>query len=129
MIDFTFKKRVRYGETDQMGYLYYGHYAAYYEIGRTEFIRSTGLSYKEMEETHRVMMPVTTLNQRFVRPARYDEEISIRTMVKAMPDRYIYFDMELRNEAGKLVSAGQVRLCFVDMDTNKAVPAPDFFMP
>eukprot|EP00903_Cladosiphon_okamuranus_P000129 g129.t1 len=97
-----------------MGYLYYGNYAQYYEIGRTEMIRSLGLSYKAMEAEHSVMMPVMSLQCRYVRPARYDEEITIRTTLRHLPDRTITFHMELLNEAGKLVNGGTVKLCFVD---------------
>ena len=64
--------RVRYGETDQMGYLYYGNYAQYYEVGRAEMIRSVGLTYASMEKEHGTLMPVMSLNMRFVRPALYD---------------------------------------------------------
>ncbi len=121
-------KRVRYGETDQMGYLYYGHYAQYYEIGRTEMIRSLGLSYKTMEVDHGVLMPVMTLHCRYVRPARYDEEITIRTTLRHMPDRTITFHMELFNENGKLVNGGTVKLCFIDGESGKSIPAPAYLM-
>lgn len=122
------KKRVRYGETDQMGYLYYGNYAQYYEIGRTEMIRSLGLSYKAMEAEHSVMMPVMSLQCRYVRPARYDEEITIRTTLRHLPDRTITFHMELLNEAGKLVNGGTVKLCFVDSVSGKSISAPAYLL-
>lgn len=122
------KKRVRYGETDQMGYLYYGNYAQYYEIGRTEMIRSLGLSYKAMEAEHSVMMPVMSLQCRYVRPARYDEEITIRTTLRHLPDRTITFHMELLNEAGKLVNGGTVKLCFVDSVSGKSISAPTYLL-
>ena len=70
--------RVTYADTDQMGYLYHGNYATLYEIGRTEMLREQDLSYKLMEERG-TMMPVISLNQRFVRPARYDEVLTIET--------------------------------------------------
>lgn len=116
--------RVRYGETDQMGYLYYGNYAMYYEVGRAEAIRALGLSYQEMEDTYGVMMPVVSLNMRFVRPALYDELLSVQTVLRKLPDRFIDFDMEVRNEAGKLVNGGKVRLCFVEKEERKSIPAP-----
>jgi acyl-CoA thioester hydrolase len=90
--------RVRYGETDQMGYLYYGNYALYYEVGRAEMIRDLGLSYKEMESKLGVMMPVMSLQMRFVRPALYDELVTIRTTLRELPTRTITFHMELFNE-------------------------------
>jgi len=124
MFSHDFTKRVRYGETDQMGYLYYGNYPAYYEIGRVEMLRSLGLTYKALEEDHRVMMPVMSLQMRYVRPARYDELLTIRTTLRKMPDRFITFHVDIFNERNKLVNGGSVKLCFVDMDSNKTVPVP-----
>lgn len=126
MYKHTYPKRVRYGETDQMGYLYYGNYAQYYEIGRVEMLRSLGLTYKEMEETQGVLMPVMHLEMRYVRPARYDELLSIQTELRNMPDKTIVFYVEIRNEQGKLVNGGRVRLCFVEQKTGKTIPAPPF---
>ncbi len=128
MYQHEFQKRVRYGETDRMGYLYYGNYAQYYEIGRVEMLRSLGLTYREMEETYRIMMPVVSLEMRFVRPARYDEHLTIRTMLRHLPERFIIFHMEILNESGKLVNGGRVKLCFVHMDEDRSVVAPDFLL-
>lgn len=116
--------RVRYGETDQMGYLYYGHYAQYYEVGRAEMIRSLGLSYRALEEDHGVMMPVMSLNMRYVRPARYDELVTVQTTLRKIPGKFITFHVELFNESNKLVNGGSVKLCFVDVRTNKSIAAP-----
>jgi acyl-CoA thioester hydrolase len=120
--------RVRYGETDQMGYLYYGHYAQYYEVGRVETIRSLGLTYKELEEIHGIWLPVVSLEMRFVRPAFYDDLLTVRTEVRELPDEHITFHVELFNEQKKLVNAGRVRLCFFDSKTKKVVPAPEYLM-
>jgi acyl-CoA thioester hydrolase len=120
--------RVRYSETDQMGYLYYGNYAQYYEVGRAEAIRTLGLSYKEMEEKIGVMMPVMSLQMRFVRPAHYDELLTVRTTLRHLPTDIITFYMEIFNEKKKLVNGGSVKLCFVDMKTNKSVPPPQYLM-
>ena len=125
MYQHTTQIRVRYAETDQMGYLYYGNYAMYYEVGRAEAIRALGLSYQEMEDTYGVMMPVVSLNMRFVRPALYDELLTVQTVLRRLPDRFINFDMEIRNEAGKLVNGGKVRLCFVEKESRKSIVAPD----
>jgi acyl-CoA thioester hydrolase len=122
------QKRVRYGETDQMGYLYYGNYAQYYEIGRVEMLRSLGLTYRKFEEELKVMMPVTTLEMRFVRPAKYDELITIQTSLKELPGKFITFHMELFNEANKLVNAGKVRLVFVDMTNNRTTDTPELLI-
>lgn len=121
-------KRVRYGETDQMGYLYYGNYAQYYEIGRAEMIRSLGLSYRAMEEEHNVLMPVMTLQCRYVRPALYDELITIRSTLRHLPQKTITFHMELFNEKGKLVNGGSVKLCFIDAKTNKSIDTPSYLL-
>lgn len=128
MISHTYPKRVRYAETDQMGYLYYGNYATYYEIGRVEMLRSLGITYRWMEEQAGIMMPVVNLQMRFVRPAKYDEEIRITTSLKNLPDRFIVFHMELHNEAGKLVNGGTVKLCFFDQSSSRTVPAPNFLL-
>lgn len=111
-----------------MGYLYHGHYITYYEIGRVEMLRSMGLSYQEMEAKHRVMMPVMALQTRYVRPARYDELLTIRTTLRHIPTQYITFHMEIFNEQRKLVNGGSVKLCFVDMETNKTIPPPAFLL-
>ena len=124
MYQHTTQIRVRYAETDQMGYLYYGNYAMYYEVGRAEAIRALGLSYREMEDNYGVMMPVVSLNMRFVRPANYDELLTVQTVLRKLPDRFIHFDMEIRNEAGKLINGGKVRLCFVEKDSRKSITAP-----
>ena len=128
MLTHDFQKRVRYGETDQMGYLYYGNYAQYYEIGRVEMLRSLGLTYKAMEEEWGTLMPVLSLQMRYVRPAHYDELLTIRTTLRQLPNQFITFHVEIFNEKNKLVNGGSVRLCFIDKKSNKAVPAPDYLI-
>ncbi len=120
--------RVRYGETDQMGYLYYGRYAEYFEVGRVETIRSLGLTYKELEEVYGIWLPVVSLDMRFVRPAFYDDLLTIHTEIRKLPDRYITFRSEIFNEKRKLVNAGTVRLCFFDSTTKKVVQAPELLL-
>jgi acyl-CoA thioester hydrolase len=128
MYQHDFHKRVRYGETDQMGYLYYGNYAHYYEIGRVEMLRSLGLTYKSMEEEHGILMPVMSLQMRFVRPAYYDELLTIRTALRKLPDQFITFYVEIFNEKNKLVNGGSVKLCFVDKNSNKTIVAPSYLL-
>jgi acyl-CoA thioester hydrolase len=128
MITHEFQKRVRYGETDRMGYLYYGNYAQYYEIGRAELIRSLGLTYKDIEEEHGILMPVASMQMRFVRPAYYDEMLTIRTELRKMPDKFITFHIEIFNGDRRLVNGGSVKLCFVDSAGNKTVKVPDFIV-
>lgn len=124
----TTTHRVRYAETDQMGYVYYGNYAMLYEIGRVEMLRELGLSYAVMEAEMGVMMPVMSLNQRFVRPGRYDELLTIRTSLRQLPTNTITFHVEILNEKGKLVNGGSVKLCFVDTSSGRAVPAPEYLL-
>ena len=108
------KIRVRYGETDQMGYLYYGYYALYYEVGRAEAIRELGFTYREMEEMG-VMMPVAELNAKYYRPAKYDDQITVKTILKELPTgSKISFHSELYNEAGELLNVGVTTLVFYD---------------
>ena len=128
MYTHEFQKRVRYGETDQMGYLYYGNYAAYYEIGRVEMLRSLGLTYKSMEEEMGILMPVMNLDMRFVRPGRYYELLTIETTLRELPDTTIVFHVRIFNEKKKLVNGGRVKLCFVDANTNKTVAAPEILL-
>ena len=128
MIRFDYKVRVRYAETDKMGYLYYGEYPKYYEIGRAEMMRSLGFTYQRLEDEVGVMMPVVTLNIRYVRPAFYDEEITIRTELRKIPGNFITFHMELYNESGDLINGGSVKLCFVDVQTNETIPAPEILL-
>lgn len=120
--------RVRYGETDQMGYLYYGRYAEYFEVGRVETIRSLGLSYKELEEVYGIWLPVMSLEMRFVRPAFYDDLLTVHTEIRELPDEYITFHTEIFNEKRKLVNAGRARLCFFEAATKKVVPAPEHLL-
>jgi acyl-CoA thioester hydrolase len=120
--------RVRYGETDQMGYLYYGNYAQYFEVGRVETIRSLGLTYKELEEVHGIWLPVVSLEMRFVRPAFYDDLLTVRSELRELPDEHITFHVEVFNERKKMVNAGRVRLCFFDAKAKKVVHAPEHLM-
>ena len=117
-------RRVRYSETDKMGYLYYGNYSAYYEVARAEMLRSQGLTYAQMEEEWAVMMPVMSLRMRYVRPAHYDDMLLMRTTLRRLPERTITFHTDIYNEAGKLVNGGEVKLCFVDWNTKETVAVP-----
>jgi acyl-CoA thioester hydrolase len=119
--------RVRYGETDKMGYLYYGNYAQYYEVGRVEAIRSLGLSYKEMEDNG-IMLPVLDLNVTFVKPAHYDELLTLRTTIVEMPSVRIKFTYEIINPDGDLINYGRTTLVFFDNEKRKPVKAPDYVL-
>ncbi|MBV7532234.1 thioesterase family protein [Chitinophaga sp. sic0106] len=117
--------RVRYGETDQMGYLYYGNYALYYEVGRAEAIRELGFTYRELEEQG-VMMPVAELNAKYFRPATYDNLITVKTILKELPkSSKIQFHSELYNEKGELLNVGVTTLVFVDVNTRQKSGLPE----
>lgn len=126
MLRHSYHKRVRYGETDQMGYLYYGHYPLLYEIGRVEAIRSLGLSYKVLEEEYKVMMPVISVEAKYHKPALYDDNLRIDTILLNMPGRIIDFDFEIFNSSNDLLHTAKVKLVFVNMNTGKMVTAPDY---
>lgn len=127
MYTFDTKVRVRYAETDQMGYVYYGNYATFYEVGRVELFRSLGFSYKGLEERG-IMLPVLELHSRFIKPARYDEEITVKVFLKEKPTVKIRFDYELYNVADELLNTGSTTLVFVDMKRNKPCIAPSDFV-
>lgn len=122
----TYQLRVRYAETDQMGFAYYGVYAQYYEVARVEAMRAADILYSTLEKDHGIWMPVMNMQVRFLRPARYDELLTIQTTVPALPDQFIRFRYEIKNEAGLLLNGALVQLCFLDATTEKRIPAPDF---
>lgn len=127
MYTHRFQKRVRYAETDKMGYLYYGHYAKYYEIGRVELIRSLGFRYRDFEDVLGVKLPVVSLEARYLRPAYYDELITIESIVTSMPTKLISFDFKLINESEEVINTAVVKLFFVDTNTEKRVSCPTVF--
>lgn len=113
--------RVRYGETDQMGYLYYGNYALYYEVGRAEAIRQLGFTYRELEELG-IFMPVIDLHAQYLRPALYDDLITVKTILKELPESArIQFHSELYNEQKQLLNKGVTTLVFYDPKEKKKV--------
>lgn len=119
--------RVRYGETDQMGFVYYGVYAQYYEVGRVEAMRSLGFSYREMEEAG-VLMPVINLNINYKKPALYDDEVRIVTTITEMPSVRITFHYECFNHKNELLNNGSVTLVFIDKVKNKPMQPPQWFL-
>lgn len=115
--------RVRYGETDQMGYVYYGFYAMYYEVARVESLRQLGLTYKEIEKMG-IIMPVLENKSRFLAPGRYDEQLRIVTTLREKPGVRIKFEYEIFNEEDKLIHKGETVLVFIDKSTNKPCRPP-----
>lgn len=117
------KLRVRYAETDQMGYVYYGNYAAYYEVARVETLRSLGFTYKELEDSG-VMLPVLEFQIKYVKPAFYDEELTIETTISKLPQARIAFDYKTYNQKNELLNFGSTTLVFVNIETKKPTQAP-----
>ena len=115
--------RVRYYDTDQMGIVYYGNYARFYEIGRVEVMRHLGLNYKELEERG-ISMPVYDLSSRFIRPAKYDDLLTIRVTIPQLPKTRFMFTYEIFNQDGLLLNTGQTTLVFVRTDTGRPCAAP-----
>jgi len=110
-----------------MGFVYYGNYAQYYEVGRVEAMRSLGFSYREMEEGG-ILMPVINLTINYKKPALYDDEVRVVTMVKEMPKVRITFDYECYNQKNELLNTGSVTLVFIDKARNKPTVPPDWFL-
>jgi acyl-CoA thioester hydrolase len=115
--------RVRYAETDQMGYVYYGNYAMYFEVARVEAMRSSGYSYKEMEDEG-VMMPVLESNIRYLKPGKYDELLTVRTKIPEMPSVRIRFEYEVFNEQSELITEGWTTLTFLKKESHRPTRPP-----
>lgn len=128
-IDFIQKTslRVRYGETDQMGYCYYGNYAQYFEVGRVEALRSFGISYKAMEESG-VMLPVSEFSVRYFSPAYYDDLLIISTKIISLNGPRLFFEYEIENEIGKIISIASTTLVFVSKHTMRPISPPEDFV-
>ena len=118
---------MRYADTDQMGYMYYGNYAEFYEVGRVEMLRSLGMTYRSMEDSG-IIMPVTELKCKYIKPALYDEEIIVKVIIEQMPGLRIVFKYELYNEANELINLGETTLVFIDREKNKLRLPPEDFM-
>jgi len=119
--------RVRYGETDQMGVVYHGNYASYFEIARTEWLRNLGVTYKELENKG-IMLPVISLFFNFIKSAKYDDVLTIIVILKKKPLVKIEFDYEIYNQKKEKISTGNSILAFMDMKTNKPLRCPDYIL-
>ena len=117
--------RIHYALTDQMGVVYYGHYAQFYEIGRTEAIRTIGFTYKEIEAMG-IFLVVTDMHIRFLRPAKYDDHITVKTTLRELPTHHkIVFHGEIFNEEKELLNTGDVTLYFMDAKTMRRSEMPE----
>lgn len=122
-----FKVRVRYSETDQMGVVYHGNYAQYFEMGRVEWLRNIGISYKWMEGNG-IMLPVVSLNMNYKKPARYDDLLIVKTIFKSQSSVKIEFDYEIYNEEMELLTIASSILVFVDMKTGRPTLPPEYIV-
>jgi acyl-CoA thioester hydrolase len=115
--------RVRYGETDQMGVVYHANYVPYFEIGRVEWLRDKGVSYKSLEESG-IALPIVSMTLNYKKPARYDDLLTIRTTFKSQQSVKLEFDCEIRSESGELLTTAYFLLVFVDLKSARPVSPP-----
>ena len=123
MITHIIPLRIRYGESDQMGYAHHGNYAQYFEMGRMELLRNLGISYKKMEEEG-IILPVYSINTRFIKPAKFDDLLSLKTILRKTPSARIVFEYEIYNEKNELITTGDTTLVFVDTAKNRPIKIP-----
>lgn len=121
------KIRVRYAETDMMGYVYYGNYASYFEVARVETIRNLGFSYKKMEDDG-IALPVLEFSIKYFKPAFYDDELTIETTITELPMARIHFTYKTYNVDGVLLNEAQTSLVFIKKESKKPCSAPDDFI-
>jgi len=119
--------RVRYGETDQMGVVYHGNYPQYLEMGRVEWLRTLGISYKEMEENG-IILPVISLQLIYKKSAVYDDLLTVRTILRKRPQVRIEFDYEIYNEKKELLAEANTVLAFMDSKNNKPIRCPEYIL-
>ena len=115
--------RVRYGETDQMGYVYYGNYASYYEVARVESLRQLGFAYRDLEKMG-IMLPVLENHTKFHRPAKYDEVLTVKVTIPEKPSLKMRFLYEIYNEEEQLINSGETILVFIKQATMKPCRMP-----
>ena len=119
--------RVRYSETDQMGVVYHGNYIPYFEIGRVEWLRDKGISYKSMEESG-IALPIVSMNINYKKSARYDELLTVHTVFKSQTSVKIEFDCAIYNESNELLTKAQFILVFVSLKTGRPTAPPDYIL-
>ncbi|MFV5688408.1 acyl-CoA thioesterase [Flavobacterium sp. LT1R49] len=127
MKDHQIQVRVRYSETDQMGVVYHGNYIPYFEIGRVEWLRDKGISYKNMEESG-IGLPIVSMNINYKKSARYDELLTVHTTFKSQSSVKIEFDCAIYNESEELLTTAQFILVFVALKTGRPTAPPDYIL-
>lgn len=123
MIENITPLKIRYSETDQMGYAHHGNYAQYFEIGRLELLRDLGISYKKMEEEG-LILPVYSISTRFIKPAKFDDSLTLKTILRELPSARITFEYEIYNSQNIKISTGETILVFVDTKKNRPIRIP-----
>jgi len=124
MYSFETQIRIRYADTDKMGFAYYGNYPTYYEVARVEAFRALNYPYREMENEG-VGMPVLDLSIKYHRPAKYDDLLTVKVIVPEMPRARIKFIYEVTNEHGELINTGETILAFMHLETGRPVKMPE----
>ena len=127
MKDHKVEVRVRYSETDQMGVVYHGNYIPYFEIGRVEWLRNKGISYKSMEESG-IALPIVSMNINYKKSARYDELLTVHTTFKSQSSVKIEFDCAIYNEAKELLTTAHFILVFLALKTGRPIAPPDYIL-
>ncbi len=127
MIHTTTTLRVRYGETDAMKYVYYGNYAEYFEVGRVELFRSIGMPYDEIEKRG-IFLPVSDFKIRYLKPAFYDDLLTVHTKIKKKPGVRIFFEYEIFNSKAEKITEAETTLFFLNAETGRPIQCPDFLM-
>jgi len=125
MIADEIELRPRYGEVDQMGYVYHANYVSYFHQARTELLRKIGI-HDSLLEASNVLLPVISIEINYKKPAHYDEQLTIKTMIKKMPEVRFKFEFEVRNEEGTLLTTAKSTVVFVDKKNRIPVGIPDF---
>lgn len=127
MLEYQIDIRVRYKETDAMGVVHHSNYVNFYEVARTEMLRSRGTTYKELEQSG-VMLPVHEVKMRYYNPALYDDLLTVKISLRELPGVRMIFDHEIYNQNGELINTGEVTLVFMNAATRRACRAPKWFI-
>jgi len=127
MFSFENTLRVRYAETDRMGFVYYGNYASFFEVARVEALRSLGMSYKHMEDEG-FLLPVMEYKIKYLKPAFYDDELTIKTQIPEMPTARIVFIYQVFNQVGEKISEAETTLVFINKESARPCKAPQDFL-
>ncbi|MDP4189170.1 MAG: thioesterase family protein [Bacteroidota bacterium] len=127
MIERDYTLRVKYPDTDQMGTVHHSNYAKYYETARWELLRSLGISYHSVEEAG-YMLPVISMNFKFLKTTHYDEQLRVHTTLKSVKGVRVLFAYKLFNEKNELINEAETELAFVKKENWRPCGAPDFFL-